>query len=104
GEAILRDELLKNLDALPDGEQVMLKLSLPVAANTYLDLVNHPKVLKVVALSGGFSRDEACVELARNEGVIASFSRALLDGLRAGTSEAEFDTTLGEAVDAIYCA
>jgi fructose-bisphosphate aldolase class I len=102
GEAILRDEILRGLDALPDGQQVMLKLSIPVEANAFKALVDHPKVLKVVALSGGFSRDEACAELARNEGMIASFSRALLDSLRAQMSDAEFDAALGEAIDAIH--
>jgi fructose-bisphosphate aldolase class I len=104
GEAILRDELLRHLDALADGEQVMLKLSLPVEANLYRPVVAHPKVLKVVALSGGFNRADACTELAKNDGVIASFSRALLDDLRAPMSEAEFDAALGEAIDAIHCA
>ncbi len=102
GEAILRDEILRGLDALPDGRQVMLKLSIPVEANAFKPLVEHPKVLKVVALSGGFSRSEACAELARNHGMIASFSRALLDDLRAQMSDAEFDAALGEAIDAIY--
>lgn len=101
GEAILREEILHGLDALPAGEQVMLKLSLPVTANFYRALVEHPKVLKVVALSGGYSRDEACAALERNDGMIASFSRALLDGLRASMSETEFDAELGEAIDAI---
>ncbi|HYD25558.1 MAG TPA: fructose bisphosphate aldolase [Croceibacterium sp.] len=104
GESILRDEILRQLDALPDGAQVMLKLSLPVEPNAFAALVGHPKVLKVVALSGGYSRDEACAELARNEGMIASFSRALLDNLRAQMSDAEFDSALGEAIDAIHCA
>ena len=104
GEEILLSEILKHLDALPEGQQVMLKLSLPVVPNAYRDLVNHPRVLKVVALSGGYTRDEACAELARNEGMIASFSRALLDGLRAQMSDAEFAAALGEAIDAIYCA
>ncbi|AKH41422.1 fructose-bisphosphate aldolase class I [Altererythrobacter atlanticus] len=104
GEKILRDEILKNLDALPDGQQVMLKLSIPVVPNTYKALVDHPKVLKVVALSGGYSRDEACAELAKNEGMIASFSRALLEELRAQMSDEEFDATLGEAIDAIHAA
>ena len=104
GEAILREEILAGLDALPEGQQVMLKLSLPVEANAFRDLVEHPKVLKVVALSGGFTRDEACAELARNEGMIASFSRALLNDLRASMSDAEFDASLGEAIDAIHCA
>ena len=104
GEAILLQEILAGLDALPEGQQVMLKLSLPVRPNAFKALVEHPKVLKVVALSGGFSRDEACAELARNEGMIASFSRALLDSLRARMSAAEFDAALGEAIDAIHCA
>lgn len=102
GEVILRNEILRQLDALPGDQQVMLKLSLPVEANAFKALVDHPKVLKVVALSGGFTRDEACVELARNEGIVASFSRALLDGLRASMSDAEFDEALGQAIDAIY--
>jgi fructose-bisphosphate aldolase class I len=102
GEAILRDEILRQLDALPAGQQVMLKLSLPVEPNVFKVLADHPAVLKVVSLSGGFSRDEACAELARNEGVIASFSRALLDSLRAQMNDAEFDDALGEAIDAIY--
>jgi fructose-bisphosphate aldolase class I len=104
GEAMLREEILAGLDALPDGQQVMLKLSLPVQPNAFRHLVEHPKVLKVVALSGGFTRDEACSELARNEGMIASFSRALLNDLRAPMSDAEFDASLGEAIDAIHCA
>lgn len=102
GETILREEILTNLDALPDGQKVMLKLSLPVQGNFFKPLVDHPKVLKVVALSGGYSRAEACAELAKNEGMIASFSRALLDGLRAQMSDAEFDAALAEAIDAIY--
>jgi fructose-bisphosphate aldolase class I len=104
GEKILLSEILTHLDALPEGQQVMLKLSLPAEANAYKALVSHPKVLKVVALSGGYTRDEACGELARNEGMIASFSRALLDSLRAQMSDAEFDAALGEAIDAIHCA
>jgi fructose-bisphosphate aldolase class I len=102
GEEMLRDEILAQLDALRDGQQVMLKLSLPVVPNAFRALVHHPRVLKVVALSGGYSRDEACAELARNDGMIASFSRALLDGLRAQMSDGEFDAALGEAIDAIY--
>jgi len=104
GEAILREEILTHLEALPEGQQVMLKLSLPVQPNAFEALVDHRKVLKVVALSGGYSCDEACAELARNHGMIASFSRALLDSLRAQMSDAEFDTALGEAIDAIHCA
>ncbi len=99
---ILLAELLKALDALPEDRQVMLKLSLPVRAGLYAPLVMHPRVLKVVALSGGFSRDEACRELARNPGVIASFSRALLEGLRHDMSDSEFNATLGHSIDTIY--
>jgi len=102
GEAILRDEILKNLDALGEGKQVMLKLSIPAVANFFKPLVDHPKVLKVVALSGGFTRTEACQELTKNEGMIASFSRALLSDLRHQMSDDEFDRTLGEAIDEIY--
>jgi fructose-bisphosphate aldolase, class I len=101
-DEILLAELLKALDALPEGRHVMLKLSLPVKPNLFKPLVDHPKVLKVVALSGGFSRDEACVELARNDGVVASFSRALLEGLRHDMSDEEFDATLGRSIDRIY--
>lgn len=102
GERILRSEILRHLDALPGDRQIMLKLSLPVEPDAYRDLVDHPAVLKVVALSGGYSRDEACAELARNTGMIASFSRALLDGLRVDMSDAEFDAALAEAIEAIY--
>ena len=103
-DAILLEEITKALDAMPGDDKVMLKLSLPEQPNLYLPLTSHPRVLRVVALSGGFKRPEACVELAKNEGVIASFSRALLDDLRSGMSDAEFDRTLGEAIDAIYAA
>ena len=102
GEVILRDEILTHLEALPEERQVMLKLSLPVEPDLFRPVVEHPRVLKVVALSGGYTRDEACAQLARNAGVIASFSRALLDGLRADMSDEEFDGTLGEAIDAIH--
>jgi fructose-bisphosphate aldolase class I len=98
---ILLDEILKNLDGIPDGEQVMLKLSLPVEAGLFAPLVEHPKVLRVVALSGGYSRADACHELARNPGMIASFSRALLSDLRHDQSDAEFDRALGTAIDEI---
>lgn len=103
-DAILLDELTKALDAMPGGDQVMLKLSIPARANLFAPLVDHPRVLRVVALSGGFARPEACAELARNRGMIASFSRALLEDLRAQMSDAEFDRALGEAIDAIYAA
>jgi fructose-bisphosphate aldolase class I len=101
-DVILLDEILKNLDVLPDGQQVMLKLSLPVVPGTFDALVDHPKVLRVVALSGGYKRPEACVELSKNRGIIASFSRALLEDLRAQMSDAEFDASLGGAIDEIY--
>jgi fructose-bisphosphate aldolase class I len=101
-DRILLDEILRNLDALPDGQQVMLKLSLPVQPGLFDPLVDHPKVLRVVALSGGYKRAEACVELAKNRGIIASFSRALLDDLRAQMSDAEFNSSLGQAIDEIY--
>ena len=101
-DAILLDEILKNLNALADGVQVMLKLSLPVVPGTFDPLIGHPNVLRVVALSGGYPRPEACVELARNAGIIASFSRALLEDLRFQMSDAEFDASLGAAIDEIY--
>jgi fructose-bisphosphate aldolase class I len=94
--------LLEELDEIPDGQQVMLKLSIPAEAGLFGPLVHHPKVLRVVALSGGFSRADACRELARNPGMIASFSRALLSDLRHDQSDAEFDRTLGTAIDEIY--
>ena len=102
GEAILLDELAKALAGLPSGEQVMLKLSIPAQPNQYRDLVRHPAIARVVALSGGYSRAQACVELARNEGMIASFSRALLSDLRATMDDEEFDKVLGQAIDEIY--
>jgi len=101
-EAILLVELTKALDALPEGRQVMLKLTLPTVANRFAALVDHPGVARVVALSGGFTRAEACQELARNRGVIASFSRALLCDLRHQMSDDEFDRSLGSAIDEIY--
>jgi fructose-bisphosphate aldolase class I len=101
-DRILLQEILKNLDAVPEGRRVMLKLSIPVEANLFLPLVVHATVLRVVALSGGFSRAEACTELAKNPGMIASFSRALLSDLRHGMSDEEFDRTLGTAIDEIY--
>jgi len=101
-DGFLRDEILKQLDRLPEGTEVMLKLSIPANPGTFDALVNHPRVLRVVALSGGFSRTDACRELAKNPGMIASFSRALLEDLRHDTSEAAFDRDLGEAIDEIY--
>lgn len=101
-DTLLLQEILANLDALPAGVQVMLKLSLPVVPGTFDPLVAHPGVLRVVALSGGYARPEACVELAKNPGIIASFSRALLEGLRVQMTDAEFDAELGAAIDEIY--
>ncbi len=101
-EALLRDELLKALDGLPASEKVMLKLSLPTVPNFYKPLVDHPKAMRVVALSGGHSRDKANEILRQNSGMIASFSRALTEGLSAKQSDAEFDRVLGATIDAIY--
>jgi fructose-bisphosphate aldolase class I len=101
-DRMLLEEILKKLETIPDGERVMLKLSIPVQPNLFAPLVEHPKVLRVVALSGGFSRADACRELAKNPGMIASFSRALLSDLRAQQSDEEFDRTLGAAIDEIY--
>ena len=101
-EAILRDEILRQLDDLPDGQQVMFKLSLPSEANFYKPVVDHPKVLKVVALSGGYNRAEANTMLAANAGMIASFSRALSEGLNADQSDAEFDAMLDDAIQSIF--
>ncbi len=103
-EEMLLAALLRHLDTLPEGEQVMLKLSLPTKANTYKPLVDHPAVMKVVALSGGYARDEANALLAQNTGIIASFSRALTEGLSAQQSDAEFDTVLSQAIDSIHAA
>ena len=103
-DRVLLAEVLKQLDALPDGERVMLKLTIPAEAGLFQPLIDHPKVLRVVALSGGFTREEACRELAKNPGMIASFSRALLSDLRAQQSDEEFDRTLGRAIDEIHAA
>jgi fructose-bisphosphate aldolase class I len=101
-EDLLKAALLRGLDALPEGQQVMFKLTLPTTDGFYGDLVSHPKVLRVVALSGGYSREEANEKLARNPGVIASFSRALTEGLTAQQSDEEFDATLDAAIKSIY--
>ena len=99
-DRLLLDAILRELDGVD--ERVMLKLSIPAEAGLFQPLVDHPKVLRVVALSGGFSREDACRELAKNEGMIASFSRALLSDLRHQQSDEEFDRTLGTAIDEIY--
>ncbi|MGE4327619.1 MAG: class I fructose-bisphosphate aldolase, partial [Pseudodonghicola sp.] len=97
-------ELQKHLDALPGDKQVMLKLTLPEVANLYKPLVDHPRVMCVVALSGGYSRTEANDRLSKNTGMIASFSRALTEGLSAQQTADEFDGTLGATVEAVYTA
>jgi len=99
---MLLTAILEELDELPEGQQVMLKLSIPAEPGKFQPLIEHPKVLRVVALSGGFSREEACRELEKNPGMIASFSRALLSDLRAQQSDEEFNRTLGTAIDEIY--
>lgn len=101
-EALLLDAILARLDDIPEDRRVMLKLSLPSTPNEYRRLIGHPKVLRVVALSGGYSRDEADELLAQNTGLIASFSRALTEGLTAQQSDAEFDATLDASIQAIY--
>lgn len=103
-EDILLQELTRHLDALPNDQQVMLKLTLPEKAGQYASLVDHPRVMRVVALSGGYSRDEANDRLARNRGVIASFSRALTEGLSADLSDEEFDRVLSATIDSIHAA
>jgi len=101
-EKLLKAEILTQLDKLPANQQVMLKLTLPEGDNFYQELVAHPRVLKVVALSGGYPRDEANARLSRQRGMIASFSRALTEGLTAQQSEAEFNAALDQAIEGIY--
>ncbi|WP_241018952.1 fructose bisphosphate aldolase [Paraburkholderia sp. Tr-20389] len=101
-EKTLRDEILKGLDALPANKQVMLKLTIPDVADFYKPLIDHPRVLRVVALSGGYTRTEACKLLEKNHGMIASFSRALINDLKKPMSDSEFDAKLAEAIDEIY--
>ena len=101
-EELLKAALLKGLDDIPEGQQVMIKVSIPTVDNFYEDLINHPKVMRVVALSGGYERDDANERLSRNKGLIASFSRALLEGLTADQSQEEFDNTLATTIDGIY--
>ena len=101
-EGILKLEILDHLNKLNENQNVMLKLTLPSQVNFYSDLVSHPRVIRVVALSGGYSRDEANKMLAKNNGVIASFSRALTEGLSAQQSDKEFDDALDKAVQSIY--
>ncbi|MDP4549556.1 fructose bisphosphate aldolase [Alkalihalobacillus macyae] len=101
-EEILRDEIMKHLNDLPENENVMLKLSIPTKANAYKELIEHPRVLRVVALSGGYSRDEANEKLKENHGLIASFSRALSADLNANQSDVEFNDALKNAVESIH--
>ena len=101
-EDLLKKEILAQLDRLPEGQLVMLKLTLPDRDNLYAECIAHPRVLKVVALSGGYSRADANEKLARQKGMVASFSRALTEGLTAQQSDAEFDAALDEAIESIY--
>ena len=103
-EAILRDEIAAELDKLPAGDKVMLKLTLPTVADFYAPLVAHKSVVRVVALSGGYSAADACEKLSHNHGMIASFSRALTERLRASMSDAEFNASIAETIDQIYAA
>jgi len=103
-ETILREELNKGLDALPDGRQVMLKLTIPDAPDFYAPLIAHQRVMRVVALSGGYTRDDACRRLAANHDMIASFSRALTEGLKKSMTDAEFNAALTTSIDEIYLA
>ena len=101
-EAILLAELTKNLDALPDGRQVMLKLTIPEVPDFYAPLISHGRVARVVALSGGYTRTDACKRLAANHGMIASFSRALTEDLKHSMDDAAFDAALAASIDEIY--
>jgi fructose-bisphosphate aldolase class I len=101
-EKTLRDEIIKGLDALPADKQVMLKLTIPDVADFYKPLIDHPRVVRVVALSGGYTRTEACKLLEKNHGMIASFSRALINDLKKQLSDSEFNAKLSEAIDEIY--
>jgi fructose-bisphosphate aldolase class I len=101
-EKILLDELAKGLDSLPSGRQVMFKLTLPEVPDLYAPLIRDKRVLRVVALSGGYARAEACRRLADNHGMIASFSRALTEGLKRSMSDAEFDRALAQSIDEIF--
>lgn len=101
-ETILKEELLRNLDTLHEDDHVMLKLTIPTVANTYKETIDHPNVLRVVALSGGYSRDEANVKLKENDGLIASFSRALSQDLNVNQTDEEFNAALKDAIDSIF--
>ncbi|MEX0277281.1 MAG: fructose bisphosphate aldolase, partial [Ruegeria sp.] len=101
-EDIMKAEILKNLDQLAEGQEVMLKLTIPTKANLFDDLADHPRVLRVVALSGGYSTDQACDLLSQNGKMIASFSRALTEGLSKQQSDAEFNAALGNNINKIH--
>jgi fructose-bisphosphate aldolase class I len=101
-ESLLKDRILAELDGIDEGQRIMLKLTLPETDGFYTELVQHPKVLRVVALSGGYSRDEANARLSRNPGMIASFSRALTEGLSAQQSDEEFDAALDASIGSIF--
>lgn len=103
-EAILRDELIEGLNKLKEDEKVMIKLSIPTEENFYKPLIEHPNVVRVVALSGGYPKEEANTLLSKNEGLIASFSRALTEGLQAGDSDEEFNSKLDASISGIYAA
>jgi fructose-bisphosphate aldolase, class I len=103
-EALLRDALARHLDTLPSDQRVMLKLTIPDVPDLYKDLIAHDRVMRVVALSGGYSRADACQRLARNHDMIASFSRALLEELRSSMSDTAFNAALARAIDEIYTA
>ena len=101
-ELLLRDAITKQVEALPDGASVMLKITIPTQPGLYGDLASDPRVLRVVALSGGYSRDEACALLARDPTLIASFSRALLEGLTESQTDEQFNARLGSSIEQIY--
>jgi fructose-bisphosphate aldolase class I len=103
-ETILRERILAHLDRLPDGQEVMLKLSIPTEDGFYAPLIAHPRVMRVVALSGGYARDEANARLSRNPGMIASFSRALTEGLSDGMSDDQFNAEIEKAIRSIHAA
>ncbi len=101
-EGLLKDAIMEGLDALAEGDDVMLKLTLPEEDNLYRDAIEHPNCIRVVALSGGYDRDEANQRLSRQKGMVASFSRALLEGLSADQSDEEFNATLDRSIQSIY--
>jgi fructose-bisphosphate aldolase class I len=101
-ESLLRDAIAKGLETVPEGKQVMLKLTIPTQPGLYSELASDSRVLRIVALSGGYSRDEACALLAKDPALIASFSRALLEGLTEGQTDEEFNSTLDSSIEEIY--